>query len=111
MKNRYKLKLTTALLVLSLTNFPSIALSYRLRPAPPSEQAPTATTQGQTPSSKTNYSDNSRIILIHGLDSSSKDMQPMKDGLVKMGIPEKNIELIDLPKNKGQLKKKIDANL
>ena len=103
MKNRYKLKLTTALLVLSLTNFPSIALSYRLRPTPPSEQASATTTPGQTPPSKTNYSDNARIILIHGLNSSSKDMQPMRDGLIKMGIPEKNIELIDLPKNKGAI--------
>jgi triacylglycerol esterase/lipase EstA (alpha/beta hydrolase family) len=105
MKNRYKLKLTTALLVLSLTNFPSIALSYRLRPTPPSEQAPVTTTPGQASPSKTSYSDNARIILIHGLDSSSKDMQSMKDGLVKKGIPEKNIEVIDLPKNKGAIEK------
>ncbi len=48
---------------------------------------------------------NNRIILIHGLNSSSKDMQPMKDGLIKMGIPEKNIEVIDLPKNKGAIEK------
>ncbi len=43
------------------------------------------------------------IVLIHGLNGSSKDMETMKNELIKKGVPENNIKLINLPKNKGSI--------
>ncbi len=46
-----------------------------------------------------------RVIIVHGIRQDSQSMEPMKDMLVEMGIPEENIELVDLPKNQGLIEK------
>jgi hypothetical protein len=46
-----------------------------------------------------------RVIIVHGIRQNSQDMEPMRDELIKMGIPKENIELIDLPKNQGLIEK------
>jgi len=43
------------------------------------------------------------IVLIHGLGGSSKDMETMKKELIKKGVPENNIRLINLPENYGSI--------
>ncbi|MFH0838831.1 MAG: alpha/beta hydrolase [Candidatus Omnitrophota bacterium] len=43
------------------------------------------------------------IVLVHGIGGSAEDMEPMKNELVKMGVPENNIRTIDLSSNKGAI--------
>jgi triacylglycerol esterase/lipase EstA (alpha/beta hydrolase family) len=43
------------------------------------------------------------IVLIHGLGGSSEDMETMKNGLIKKGVPENNIRLINLPEKYGSI--------
>jgi triacylglycerol esterase/lipase EstA (alpha/beta hydrolase family) len=44
-----------------------------------------------------------RVIIVHGIRQNLKAMEPMRDELIKMGIPKENIELIDLPENQGSI--------
>ncbi len=43
------------------------------------------------------------IVLIHGLSGSSKDMETMKNELIKKGVPKNNIKLINLTENEGSI--------